>query len=151
MARTTRYMGTRHLKRIDGRYVTLDERYVAVPAFRPARRGPNLHLKDGWTLVDTWTGVRRHHATLGDADRFISNVLADQRFIRSQAKRFSSWFTLATGEARYGFTELRLNYKSGANSTMIGLVSTTSPEERAEGIRKLLSVVCLSDLPEEPR
>lgn len=134
-------------------YASPDGRYVAVPNTRPAMRGPNAKVRDGWDLTDTWTEVSRRYDTLEDVEREIANRAMRRDDVRAQGDRFTGWYTLAqVGDRGSGFTELRLTMKRpSTHSMLLGLVSITSDEVRAKGVINLLNTAGLLDLPEVKR
>lgn len=136
-------------RRGDSVLTSHDGRYCAVPHYRPAKRGPNPEVRDGWVLIDTWTGVERHYDTLSSVDRAIHGVRMDRDFARDNASRFVGWSAALSTPS--GYAELRLHWRGGGGSVSAGLVSTKDPKRRWEGIQTVLADVGLADLPEAVR
>lgn len=73
-------------------YQTPDGRFEVTAHYRPARRGPNSVVRDGWSLTDTLTGASRSAVTLSHAVAQINSRL------------YSEAIALGHGEDLYGWS-----------------------------------------------
>ena len=71
-------------------------RWTLNPNYRPARRGPNPEVRDGWTLRDCWGNAETHVATIMDAERVVKNQVWQEKDILSRDD-IRAWYVRSPG------------------------------------------------------
>lgn len=121
------------------------ERFSIERSYRPAERGPNPKVADGWTVADLVLGTRRWTATKAEAEQAAADQLGREANVRTSAAGAICWWTTSGSPACELW--LQLGRESAGDRIYAGLVS--SGPDRAERIRALLDLVGLGELPEE--